>query len=548
MVRSEITAHQFVRRISNEPYNAVRLSDFSVKESIKLKEYSGSWRDCNIYNCELNELEIGQMVTAMNLVFAGGTRIEKLTIKAPHDMIKLEFSADTYVGELTFLNYAPPTFNLNFKSRVFTIKNEAGFKINELQISQFVDAPLLDELSIQAIITNLKIERNIGKLTSENSTIVSLTMSTAISICRFIGTTCETWNSVGMNCDLMELQGRNRFITAICLRQCKIDKMKVDTSTWIRALEIGHSKSTKRCSVDKLEFISFDKSPQTVEGLYFHRVEFKELVLTGYDTIRNLELKDVVVENALDLTEVTFDDKYQSLFDVVDLRRCVLKVYGTKFNNTDFRYVEWPTRQRFYEFDDVKLSKQNVADYVFKLKNIREVYRRLRITFHEKSDMFDAMVFQANELRIQEQIKYIETFRIGPKSFWINCSDWFLLWSNSKFSNFGLSWTRPLWCWLFGFHLVLVYALLINFDLGLIPFFDVTTFKIAWPEWKATVAGLNIYLKLLFPVHDNEIVHPYIKTKVDIWGVLDFSIRIVSSYFIFLIIRGTRKFNFKIGA
>jgi hypothetical protein len=300
-----------------------------------------------------------------------------------------------------------------------------------------------------------------------------------------------------------------------------------------------------KCKGKLLEIMSLASDNVTISNFYITGMILETLDLSKIQRIDELRLHNSVIRQELNICGVGLG---YCEFNILDIKHASLKIHRTEFNDLNLKNVEWSTQNRAYEFNDRSL-RNNKAKLIFELKNLKESYRELKIHFLRNHSFFDAMLFATNELRIQRRIKHLETWRWPISHVWHNFGDWFVLSTNQWFSNFGLSWTRPLLWWLFVFHMVPFYFILLHFDLGIDPVFDLARLHWNGIEGSSTYEAFKVYLSLLFPVHSTQVtttVHG-MSYSDNIWGVLDFTMRVFSSYFIFLIIRGTRKFNFKIG-
>jgi hypothetical protein len=283
-----------------------------------------------------------------------------------------------------------------------------------------------------------------------------------------------------------------------------------------------------------------DKKANVLQ-LHFVDYNVSKFELVDVPNVGTLSLNEVRITDTLDISGVAIESVS---FNAVKLKNAVLKVHNIKASSLEFKGVEWPTNNRAYEFGGRK-QHLSASDYIFNLTAIRESYRRLKVHFLEQHNNFDAMLFATNELRVEERIKRTEMLT-SLRSFQRYIGDWFVLFTNRVFSNFGISWLRPLWIWLL-IHFFLFHFILLNFDLGVTPILNIQSIEHTPFDWDATSYGFNTYLKLLFPVHDSEVKMFNCDTKkADVWGTLDFTMRLVSSYFIFLVIRGTRKYNFNL--
>jgi hypothetical protein len=544
--RKLIDADQFLALFNSDG----EIQDIEVKEQINVFSDYGR-RQVKFFNCLFRDIEI-KVDRQVEIVFSGNCEINKLILTAPPNTLTVVFAEDTVVKYLALVDYWPSVLHLHFRCSNLVIANSPNFKIGNLDIVQ-KDADRLELLKITGSIRRVLIKSFVQNFECcESSVIEEIGTYGNFGTLSFVGVQCDQWNSNFLVADLIDIKENNHFIQGVVLKNIKLTSFRFDTSTICKQLHLGTLNSSERSgSRNKIETLIFHHDSQSANYFgvpcLFEKIKFDILDFTGYSSLENFVLKDVVVEKQLNLNGI---DLREPIFNIVDLRRCDLRIYRTNFIKPTFRYVEWPTNNKFYEFEDIKLRKDNTDDYILKLKDLREGYRQMKKHFIEHDDKFDAMIFQSNELRTQLRIKSVETWRRDWKSRYDNFGDWFLLATNNKFSNFGLSWTRPLFWWLCVFHLMLFYLLLINFDLGIKPFYDPYTGNLNSPSWDATLEGLYLYMKILFPVHDADIKIPFTcpaKTR-DIWGISDFFMRIVSGYFIFLIIRGTRKFNFKTGS
>jgi hypothetical protein len=281
-----------------------------------------------------------------------------------------------------------------------------------------------------------------------------------------------------------------------------------------------------------------------IKGMKFELLDVSKLT-----SITSFSLTNTIVFRELNLSGVNIPGLD---FDVLKIKSAQFKIHRTKFNQNNLKLanVEWSTQNRAYELTNLKLG---INEHIFELKNLKESYREFKVHFLEKHNYFDAMLFATNELRVEQRIKHLETWFISFKSFWFNFGDWLVLSTNKWFSNYGLSWTRPLIWWLFFFHLIPFCFIICYSNLGIRPAFDFASFTWQVIDKDATAEVIKLYLKLLFPIHGTsvDINLNGVEKSQDLWDVLlgipDLFLRIFSSYFIFLVVRGTRKFNFKIG-
>lgn len=346
------------------------------------------------------------------------------------------------------------------------------------------------------------------------------------------------------NCGVEKLyfDGLNEFPPTVALIDCGIDKPFKTFEIKVRRNEEGREISDSSISLINV----------VLENLFFQG-----------KGIRTVKFDNLNISECIDLSGI----RIQSLvFNTVILKRARVKIHNTKFESPNFVNVKWSENFEDYKYEDFIVNGvgPTFEQYLFKVSSLKETYRDLKVYFSAKQDNFEAMVFLTHELETEHRIKTLETWgffrgknifkgsewKLWKKSFsfrsWRrNFSDWFILATNYHFSSFGLSWIKPLTIWLVLFHLPLfAWLLYLKYDkIGIGVTID--TEKMSW---HAFFNGLNLYLRLIFPVHLYEIPLPYRgEEKIDITSIPDFLMRIASTYFIFLVARGTRKFNFNIG-
>jgi len=193
----------------------------------------------------------------------------------------------------------------------------------------------------------------------------------------------------------------------------------------------------------------------------------------------------------------------------VTLRPCFLYFDHSYLGNCVFTNVEWPRGKRLNSHIPPTQQSRNGV--------LKEAYRQLKHSAVKNSNHIDALAFYRNELDEYTFLAHHED---------VKAEDQFILFISSLFSNHGQSFTRPI-AWLLGMHLVFfLFAVGLNYN----GFYFTTDH-----EWSATADLVGSYFYLLNPVHK----------LPDASGgmlILDFFMRLSSGFFIYHIIRASRKF------
>jgi hypothetical protein len=194
--------------------------------------------------------------------------------------------------------------------------------------------------------------------------------------------------------------------------------------------------------------------------------------------------------------------------------------------NCVFINSEWPKIISAYQkpnigndkrIDDIESSSNN-----FK-KNQKETYKQLKLILAKQGDTIQEQVFYTLEMDLYRNL--INCNNPKKKEFW----DKLILYFSALFSNYGTN-----------FGKALLWFSLINFTFFsiLICFFRIEnlSFSIEHANWEAFNFAVKLFIKHLNPLHEfNYQLH---------WIVLivDFIVRIFSSYLIYHLIRTSRRF------
>lgn len=214
----------------------------------------------------------------------------------------------------------------------------------------------------------------------------------------------------------------------------------------------------------------------------------------------------------------------------LDLQDCSLYFDNTLLSNCVFSNVIWPT--------DMKLCSIHPDNSKEQYASLRESYRQLKKAMLSEGNNFDSLVLYRNEMEAHWGLVRHPKSTGLHRSFLFSriygiergLQDWqnkFLLWLGYHVSDHGQSFIRPL-IWLFIFHqFFFLIAIALNYN----GFYFTTNH-----DWSAVWDFIGSYFYLLNPVHK--------LPDASSGGmlILDFFMRLSSGFFIYHIIRASRKF------
>jgi hypothetical protein len=289
-----------------------------------------------------------------------------------------------------------------------------------------------------------------------------------------------------------------------------IGKTTINYFRFVGGIHIGDA--TLNFSIDKLICNTF-----IVEQL-FNRNSF---------ALSNCEIGNRL---SIDSSNLKINGESKASFENVILRNCeLISFYRTNILGTQFFNVQWNSD---YRLDKMKpFLKGKSKD--FKLNHywlIKESYRQLKIVSIENSNKIDANFFQSGELDIYYDILVLRTFQ-SVRNFIRHSGDLLILSISKYLGGYGLKVWRPILGWI-GIHGFLFYFLLKKIDFGI--YFNIKNY-----DCESTLKGLKLFILLLSPVHGTEYY------GVNFSGsITDYVIRIASGFFLYYIIRASRKFIF----
>ncbi|MBI1286104.1 MAG: hypothetical protein GC178_00835 [Flavobacteriales bacterium] len=254
-----------------------------------------------------------------------------------------------------------------------------------------------------------------------------------------------------------------------------------------------------------------------------------KLNLSGYNYegevfIRNVRLDHLVIDDivgdntSFEIMDTAINKRWSmtnsapEYFYVLNLTCCQLsQLY---FDNSllakcTFSNITWPKRN---------LLQSKAKDEKVKHRVLREAYRQLKQAMLKDGNNIDALSFYRNEL--EEYRAFVK----GNND--VKREDKIILWMMRTFSDHGQSFARPI-AWLIGVHLVFFLLMILANYHG----YYFTTNH----DWSVVPDLIGEYLTLLNPAHRS--------MNISGWQeVIDFLMRLSSGFFIYHIIRASRKF------
>lgn len=517
-------------------------------QGIVLDNISPIRNEIKFNNCSIADLEIINANRIGVIIFENCKISGKLFICNIKNDIKLSFINPKFNEDDAHISLANLSFN-NFEIRNYTsnasinIEKCTGHKL-EISNSKLQEILINSSSISHTLFENVTTKFNLAIGESFIESISLKKVNSKTILCRAsIRPTGQpsAFNFENIKCNDFTIKSSS--LDTITFLDTTIDNYLSIQANNIHILNIQSSDSKSRM------IGSLVINANSITNFNITGIQFKEIKLSNAKIIQNLIVTNTEITNEFDLTGVRINTIE---FNVLNIKKAILKIHRTLLGSKKLINVEWSINNKAYELNN-EVKNLNVEDYIFQLHNLKASYRDFKVYYLNEHNYFDAMLFATNELRIEEKIKYLKTWKTSLNSTLYNFGDWLVLASNKWFSNFGLSWIRPLVWWMFLFHLIPLCIIINNTELGISTPFDFSNFTWIGIDSNATAEGLKLYLKLLFPFHDSEqstIINGQ-RHIINLWdvglGIPDFFIRIFAPYFIFLFIRGTRKFNFKVG-
>lgn len=311
----------------------------------------------------------------------------------------------------------------------------------------------------------------------------------------------------------------------------------------INDLFIGsHSKwDIHKMNVNKINLVNYIVDKDCQVRLY--NLNVRELLLNSFENHGRFDVADVIV-GYCNMGNARLN---RSVLNNVQFEK--LELFSAVLSDSIFSNIIWPADYQLEEFDqEIKtLLEDRAIENITTIRKITmyskvaDAYCQLKGVCLKQNNKFAALQFQMHEMRFQYRITILKTFKSGTRSFLRHFKDWLLLGTNRLFSDFGVSWWKPLRA-LFIFVALYLWWINAKYDLGL-RFLNPSEWSMH--SWSSFQHGLSLYVKLLSPVRDGKVGTLVISDFAGI-SIMDFFVRVITGYFIYNFVRGTRKFNFGI--
>jgi len=290
----------------------------------------------------------------------------------------------------------------------------------------------------------------------------------------------------------------------------------------------------------KFDLLSVDRSSIKIQGFFIHqnelgfgdiklsKVDVDTILIQGKITNRviigdvkchHLSFYGTLVENKVRLIELTPLDK-TSKVSIVD----------SALNTTEFFNIN------FSEFSIIEINNSIITDCQFigciwgdnfplpkdtnAIVRQKEVYRQLKLSMSTHKDNTQEQFFYGKEMEMQFKLTKLK---------WKTVGDIIILFFSKYTSNFGQSLTRPIGALLLGHSILFVIAL----SLGAFH-----PLQISFDDYNAK--GFELAFEKFFIF-----ISPFRKWENSLSGyliIIDVSMRILSAFMIYNMIRATRRF------
>ncbi|GAA5037091.1 hypothetical protein GCM10011506_33100 [Marivirga lumbricoides] len=265
-------------------------------------------------------------------------------------------------------------------------------------------------------------------------------------------------------------------------------------------------------SIEFFRFINVTGDNLLISGVNFSNLfTFQEITFSNSKFLMELNFK-----GDCDFTKQNLDGFVLSYIDFTDSK---LSFKDSIITTAYFFNILWPENYLLYPNYQL-LGKDKIYGTLL-LRSLSEQYRQLKLLSEKSGDKLSSLKFYNHEMKTNLKVSLLDKN--------LDCWDILLLRTNKWFSDFGLSYVRPV-IWLFSVH-ILIFTLFI-----LIGYNDLV-FVWPWKNFDGIGISFGQYFYLLNPLHK-------LPTEGNGWIlVLDFFSRIINSYFIYYFIKATRKFS-----
>ncbi|MFN7259575.1 MAG: hypothetical protein ACK5TU_06725 [Cyclobacteriaceae bacterium] len=224
-------------------------------------------------------------------------------------------------------------------------------------------------------------------------------------------------------------------------------------------------------------------------------------------------------------------------FNGLDLKDAQLKILDSSIVKANYYSITWPMSYKIIEtINDRRLNQLDIGDVI----KLQEIYRQLKTVSLNNSNKVDAKKFLKNEMRIYHQLIILQRKSTSIKNIFAYLSlsiDSLMLGINKYVTDYGESIIRPT------SSLILIGFLFFWYwmkPLGIQ--FELNIEKI---DWMTTKLAYGYFFNFLNPVHAYNISNIN-GCSVNLFGISDFLMRLISGFLIYHIVRSTRKFNFSV--
>ncbi|MBL4623525.1 MAG: hypothetical protein JKY42_00015, partial [Flavobacteriales bacterium] len=265
-------------------------------------------------------------------------------------------------------------------------------------------------------------------------------------------------------------------------------------------------------TIDLKKSIIDTNSELVIKRGNYNSLKFKEIINKGIIQLMDFEITDTHGN------EVNFKDANMGKTYITNVIFSIknIKLNGSYLTDMKLSGIIWPEKNI--------IDRNYIAGYRFQgipyLNALRDSYRQLKAMSINAKDTVNALKFKANEMEV-----YLFQLKKENKRF---SSDFAELYLSKWSSNFGLSIGKPV-IRLLSIHLIIFFFVLLFSD-----FRGMTiTFNPELMSWDNFFTSCSYYAELLIPIR---------KFSSDLNSVVDIIMRMSSGFFIYHIIKATRKF------
>lgn len=306
------------------------------------------------------------------------------------------------------------------------------------------------------------------------------------------------------------------------LSRCRSSKVFIDNSVALKSMffysGVWGTVSIGSQKIDQLEF----HGPEIIfELLEFKPYSYQERVMISSAKISKLSMSNHVrTSGSFGLYDVSIEDEWKmdnsSPYDLkllnVNLSKANVYLDNSLLDKAIFSNIFWPRRNILSSTIEDGSLKRAVS--------LRETYRQLKRVMSREGNHIDALHFYRNEMEAYKQ-------QIN-KNADVEAQTKFIVWLSEWASDHGQDFVRPLKKMLL-IHLgLLIILVALNYN-------NYSIVPLAQHDWNSFENLFGEYFKLLNPAHRS----PNMK---GIQLFIDFLMRLSSGFFIYHIIRASRKF------